>query len=129
LVLIIDDDDNIRCVMRLALERVGHRVISAHNGAEAIALFRSHQEEINLIVLDFEMPDMNGDAVCRVIRQMRRDIPVVLCSGSPPESTAAAFADGDLAGRLAKPFSLSQLETAVRTATAAAVPSSAIFSQ
>jgi two-component system OmpR family response regulator len=81
-ILIVDDDPNIREVIRFALDKAGMVAILAKDGREAIELFRKHSP--NLMVLDINMPEMDGLEVCRELRKSS-DIPIIFLSSREDE--------------------------------------------
>src|SRR5574341_644450 len=78
-ILIADDNSNILSFVQPALEREGYAVLTASDGAEA--LFRWESEHPALIILDIEMPDPNGLAVCRKIRDAGDQTPIISLPG------------------------------------------------
>ena len=82
LVLIAEDDDDLRWVLTQALEGRGYQVVQARDGAEALALVE--REPVNLILLDLKMPNVDGFAVMRRLQlsESTREIPVLVISGS-----------------------------------------------
>ena len=74
-VLVVDDDVNIVKLIKLYLEKEGYTVITAHNGKDAIELFK--HENPSIIVLDIMMPEMDGNQVCREIRKSS-DVPIIM---------------------------------------------------
>ncbi len=69
-ILVVDDEPNIRSLMRTALEDAGHSVVEAGSGREAIKLVASARPDI--VLMDIVMPDMDG---IETIRQLREDAP------------------------------------------------------
>lgn len=65
-VLVVEDDVEIRATMRLALEDDGHTVLEAQNGLDALALLRSHREPM-VVLLDLLLPQLSGDAVLKQV--------------------------------------------------------------
>lgn len=81
LVLLVDDDENVRRTTRLLLEGFGFDVMLARDGSEAIEVFRSRCREIGAVVLDLTMPKMDGFEVLTHLRRAEPRVPVVLTSG------------------------------------------------
>ena len=79
-ILVVDDFDDTRLMMRLWLEKRGYRVVEASNGVEALNVAR--RELPDLVIMDIEMPEMDGLAATRQIRQEEhlRGVPVVAVS-------------------------------------------------
>ncbi len=108
-VLIVEDDDVIRRVLRLSLEKFGYTVEVAPDGLEALeALERG---TIDGMVLDLFLPRLNGFEVLRQLQDTRPQLPVVTISGHP-EHTDQAFKAGAKAF-LCKPFSQEELRQTV----------------
>ena len=78
-ILCIDDNKNILELHKAVLESDGHAVLIAANGASGVALSRRHA--IDAIVLDFNMPGMDGARVAEIIAKEQPTVPVVVCSG------------------------------------------------
>lgn len=90
-VLVVDDDDDIRSLLRELLEEFGHYQVSeAANGAEALALIRRSAQKPELILLDLMMPVMNGFELARRLRAdpETASIPVVVISATATRSDA-----------------------------------------
>jgi two-component system response regulator MtrA len=109
LVLIADDDADILSLVKAVLERSGHEVVAASDGAEALASVRARRPD--LVVLDIAMPEVDG---LEVLRRLRADpttseLPVVLLSARAQEADVErGFAIGASA-YLKKPFSPREL--------------------
>jgi two-component system, OmpR family, response regulator MtrA len=109
LVLIADDDADILSLVKAVLERSGHEVVAASDGAEALASVRARKPD--LVVLDIAMPEVDG---LEVLRRLRADpttseLPVVLLSARAQEADVErGFAIGASA-YLKKPFSPREL--------------------
>ena len=80
-VLLVDDEQPIREFAKAALERLGYRVTVQKCALDALELFASDPNAFDVIVTDQMMPQMRGIELSRKVRAMRRDIPVILCSG------------------------------------------------
>ena len=95
-ILCIDDDPQLLEIHQAFLESKGYRVLAAADGLTGIALTRKHA--IDVVVLDFNMPGMDGNQVTQVLMKEQPTLPVVICSGSPEEIPESLkwFADASL---------------------------------
>ena len=78
-ILVVDDEELVRGVIRTALRRAGHRVAEAANGAEALALFR--RERFDLAIIDLIMPEKEGIETIQQIRKDGRGVKIIAASG------------------------------------------------
>ena len=108
MIVVAEDHEDIRYVLKRSLERAGHRVVAAADGMAALAAIREHRPD--LVVTDVDMPHMTGLDLCRAIRadDTLRHIPVVVASGSLMPGDNQAEAAGASA-TLLKPFVPAQL--------------------
>ena len=104
--LVVDDDGHIREVMRFALEKAGHRVTEAQDGAEAYSLFRSRP--FDLAVLDILMPEDDGLHLCRKIRE-HSQLPIIFVSSRDDELDRVLGLELGADDYLTKPFSPREL--------------------
>ena len=74
-VLVVDDDINIVKLIKLYLEKEDYTVYTAHNGVEALEVWK--KENPSIIILDIMMPEMDGNSVCREIRKTS-DTPIIM---------------------------------------------------
>ena len=115
-VLLAEDESGVREVVGRMLERIGFRVLPAQDGIEALeALDRSNQA-VTAVLLDVSMPRMGGAETLRRIRELRRDLPVILMSGYTEQEVASKLLNGDhgATGFLQKPFLPEDLASALR---------------
>jgi two-component system cell cycle sensor histidine kinase/response regulator CckA len=103
-VLLCDDTDTVRDVMRLTLEREGHDVRVASLPTEALAIARA-ADRIDVLVTDLVMPEMDAFELAGMLAKIHRDLRVLYVSGYADASSEGAF--------LAKPFTPTQLADAV----------------
>ncbi|MCS6865206.1 MAG: response regulator [Gemmataceae bacterium] len=113
LALVADDEPTVRRVGELLLSQLGFHVVAASNGQEAVELFRVHAERVQLVLLDVTMPVMDGLEVLAAIRQMSRDVPVLLCSGYAAEAIPETATTHGSTGFLQKPFTRRELQAAL----------------
>ena len=78
-ILCIDDDPRVLDLYKTLLEAKGYTVLTAPDGPTGLAITRKYS--INVVVLDFRMPGMDGNQVARVLMQEHPKLPVVMCSG------------------------------------------------
>jgi CheY-like chemotaxis protein len=120
-VLIADDRAEDRRLLRLVLERMGHRVVEANDGEQALELARSARPD--LVMSDILMPVMDGFTLCRKLQEdvALRHIPVVFVTATYREQRYQEFAsDLDTARVLFKPFDAQALRVIVEEALAQA---------
>jgi CheY-like chemotaxis protein len=98
------------------LERWGFEVVVAEDGREAVDKFRAHKDTITLVILDLTMPHLDGEACYRELRQIRRDVRVILSSGYNEQDVVNRFAGKGLAGFVQKPYTSEELLAKVREA-------------
>lgn len=103
-VLIADDEEIVRAVNCAILERFGYNVLTAVDGAEALAIFQDNSDKFCAIVLDLKMPRMNGQEAFRAIRKLRPTVPVVVTSGYDANDFAGQLSGEGHACFLQKPF-------------------------
>ncbi len=115
-VLVVDDDSSLLRAMRLGLQAGGHQVITAANGEQGIS--RPPCATPDVVVLDLGLPDIDGLAVCKRIRQWS-DVPIIILSASGTEDRKVAALDGGADDYVTKPFGMAELEAriALRCAT------------
>jgi two-component system KDP operon response regulator KdpE len=110
-VLVIDDEVQIRRIVRSALQSPTTRVVEAENGA--IGVERAAAERPQLVVLDLGLPDMSGIAVCQALRAWTR-MPILVLSARHSDTEKVALLDAGADDYVTKPFSTSELQARVR---------------
>jgi PAS domain S-box-containing protein len=113
-VLVVDDEDPMRGVVVTALNLVGFETLEARNGREALLMFQTHHDHIQVILMDLTMPIMDGAEACRELRRRGATVPVILSSGFNETEALRRFEGLGLAGFIQKPFSLAGLVDLVR---------------
>lgn len=109
LILVVDDESAIRQIASTTLEAFGYRVLTANDGAEAIALFAQHCNEIKAVMTDLMMPLMDGLALIRALRKIAPNIPIIASSGLASHSRTAEVSNEGAQAFLPKPYSASLL--------------------
>ncbi|HRN54544.1 MAG TPA: ATP-binding protein, partial [Gemmatimonadaceae bacterium] len=117
-VLVVDDEDALRRVSRIVLEKMGLDVLEAEDGIAGLERFRSAGGAIRLVILDLTMPGLGGGEVLREIRRVNPTLPVIIASGYDHTDAAALFQQDPYLRFLQKPFNLSALRAAVAASLA-----------
>jgi len=80
-ILIVDDDSDILDVLKITLEAEGYEVIEGHDGQEALDIIKNQKPD--LLIIDFKMPKMNGDEVCRILKEdiLVQHMPIIMLTG------------------------------------------------
>jgi two-component system, cell cycle sensor histidine kinase and response regulator CckA len=104
LILVVDDEQAIREMVSLGLTSQGYRVIAAANGADAISIFEQRAGEVRLVLLDTDMPVLNGRNTIPFLRAQAPVVPIILMSGE-----LDALSKADTTVTLVKPFQLEEL--------------------
>ena len=115
-VLIVDDNEVALEVAELMLRKHGLNVLTASAGRTGVELFRRHAGEIDLVLLDMQMPGMTGPDVFDELTRIRPDVRAVLSSGFAEEDLLEQISERGLAGFVQKPYRTADLIRAVRTA-------------
>jgi DNA-binding response OmpR family regulator len=114
LVLVADDDEDIRMLVAFRLERSGYRVLAARDGEEALRLALEHRPQ--LAVLDLMMPKIDGYELTRKLRELEktRRIPIILLTARAQESDVARGFEAGADDYIRKPFSPQELRARVQ---------------
>jgi signal transduction histidine kinase/ActR/RegA family two-component response regulator len=107
-VLVVDDDPLISMSTAMMVEDLGHDVVEANSGNEALGILKNGRN-IDLLITDFSMPKMNGAQLAEAARQLRSDLPILLATGYADLPTGT---DHGLP-RLGKPYQQEQLASAI----------------
>ena len=112
-ILVVDDEPQIRRVMRTTLVARGYMVSDARSGEEALEKLR--EERFDLVLLDMNMPGIGGMETCRIIRS-QSDIPIVILSIRNAEKDKVEALDAGADDYVTKPFSTPELLARIRAA-------------
>ena len=113
-ILVMDDEESVRVIVRVALEDVGFDVITANDGVEGLEAFEKLHKDLSLTILDFTMPRLNGEEVFRKMRLINPDVPVILMSGYNEQELTSRFVGKGLAGFVQKPLRPTVLLSKIR---------------
>ena len=115
-ILLVDDEEDIRVMGESILQGMGYQVLTAANGIECVELFKKHCHSIDLVLMDMIMPVMNGEEAFRQLKQIDRHCKIVIASGFTKDDRLAELQRDGLSGFIQKPYrsvQLSQLLTEV----------------
>ena len=112
-ILIVDDEPQIRRVMRTTLSSNGYAVLEARTGEEALEIVRKERPE--LVLLDVNMPGMGGLEVCREIRD-QSDVAIIMLTVRNTEHDKVLALDAGADDYVVKPFSIEELLARIRAA-------------
>jgi signal transduction histidine kinase len=112
LVLLVEDEPDIRASTTAFLRRIGFEVVQAADGRAGVQQVREHLAQVRMVLLDYTMPHMDGAECFRQIQLLAPDLPVLMTSGFG-EGVSTHALDG-LAGFIQKPYTLSRLRAKIQ---------------
>ena len=113
-ILFVDDEAAIANIGKLMLERLGYKVTTCTNSAEALRVFRTASDKFDLVITDMTMPIITGDQLARQFIEIRPDVPIILCTGFSELITKEKAVAIGIRDFLMKPLSLKTLAQIVR---------------
>ena len=124
-VLLADDESAIALLFEMDLTRRGYCVLKAHSASEATKISEDFPTPIDILVVDWNMPDMKGDELAHQLLKQRSEMKFVLMSGHPGAAETINRFPKNQAVFLAKPFTPSKLDSAIKELLSTADPSPA----
>jgi CheY-like chemotaxis protein len=115
-VLVVDDEESVRRVLRSTLEKAGYIVMQAANGREALTIYGAHGPAIAAVVIDMTMPVLGGVPTMRELVKMNPEVRIIAASGIHDNEAVARSIGSQMTAFLAKPFTSEQLLKAVAVA-------------
>lgn len=114
-ILVIDDEPPVRLIAESILKRKGYRLISSSGGRKGVEICSDPSISIDLVLLDYTMPEISGRDAFKAIRAVRPDLPVVFCSGYPLDMDAIEREVGSRPdGFVQKPYHRETLAASMR---------------
>ncbi len=113
-ILVVDDEAQIREIASLTLETHGYRVLTANDGAEAIAVYAQNNDKIKVVLMDMMMPVMEGAASIRELRKINPEVRIIAVSGLTERNKLARVAITHIHAFLPKPFTSERLLKTIR---------------
>jgi two-component system, OmpR family, KDP operon response regulator KdpE len=112
-ILVVDDEPQIRRMMRVTLSGSGYQVFEARSGEDALDKFRAHLPD--LVILDLNMPGMDGLEVCREVRSTS-EVPIIVLTVRNSEKEKVQALDAGADDYITKPFGIPELLARIRAA-------------
>jgi len=109
-ILVVEDEAGVRNLVVRRLDLLGYDSIIAEDGEEGVRVFRERMNEIDLVMLDFKMPKMNGDEAFGELIRIKPDVKVILSSGYTEDVVFESFPGPRPAGVLHKPYDMDILK-------------------
>jgi CheY-like chemotaxis protein len=113
LILVVDDDRMVRKVVSSSLSSLGYQVVEAVSGSDAVDIYRARHAEIRAVVLDMVMQGMTGRATYLALRDIDRNVAVLLMSGHTLNEQVQEILDLGVRGFVSKPYSIAVLAAAM----------------
>ena len=114
-ILLAEDEEMVRDVIQAMLSLLGYRVLAARNCLEAIELFLAHTNEIDLAIIDLNMPDLDGFECLKRIREIA-PVPALLSTGGGALQDEQILQTHNIQGILLKPVKLDDLKKTLERA-------------
>lgn len=114
-ILVVDDEQMALTLIERILTVAGYRVITAQSGFECLDIFRQRPYGFHLVLLDLTMPFMDGEETFRRLREIRTDVPVVLCTGFIHQERLERLMTAGLTGFLRKPLPPDEIVSLIRS--------------
>ncbi|MDX1709035.1 MAG: response regulator, partial [Desulfobacterales bacterium] len=115
-ILLVDDEDSLIDLGSNMLTKLGYQVKTWTRPIEALDAFRANPHNFDLVISDMTMPNMAGDTLTEELRQIRPDIPIIICTGYSERINKQRAEELGIQGLIMKPFTIRRLAKAVHEA-------------
>ena len=115
-ILLAEDDAATRDFVKRSLENDAHEVVTATEGAEALAVLTADGRGFDLLITDYQMPAMDGLSLAEKAAKVRPGLPILLMSAFTIDRGQLAQAAANIVGLVAKPFTLEQIRAQTKLA-------------
>ncbi len=113
-ILVVEDDKRVSLVVDHILRVLEYKIFVATSGREAIEVYKSNKDKIDLVILDMIMPEMDGSEIYDKLKEINPDIRVLLASGYSADKRAAEILERGRNGFIQKPFRIKNLSQKIR---------------
>lgn len=115
-VLIVEDEQIVRGIAKLMVERLGYHTLEAEDGRKGLELFLANRDAIDLVLLDMVMPVMDGYQCYRELRKLDGELPIVISSGFSREANLAELEQDRFSAFIRKPYKIGELSRTIAQA-------------
>jgi two-component system, chemotaxis family, chemotaxis protein CheY len=117
-VLVVDDEPDIRKVVKMTLQKAGYEVLEAENGEKAIEIINNGENRLllDVVICDIRMPKVNGAEAITYFRNQYPHVPLIVLTGFPDTDMATSFLRQGVVDYLVKPVEGEKLKSAVARA-------------
>jgi PAS domain S-box-containing protein len=122
LILVVDDEESILRVTKMILESKGYKIITAHDGPEAVAIFAREMNSISLVLTDMSLPLMDGVSLIRSLQKLKPSMPFIASTGQSEHAHADSLAKLGVTNLLTKPYDTQKLLEALHSALSSRAP-------
>jgi CheY-like chemotaxis protein len=112
-VLVVEDNEHVRCHILSLLVHEGYSVLAAASGHDALAILQRPFSPIDVVVLDMHLPDMHGTELCECLRRLHPRLPVIVCTGGGRALDASRLMELGVQRFFIKPVSPDELLASV----------------
>ena len=113
-ILVVEDEEMLRGLVREVLTRSGYTVLEAADGEEGIAQYIKSRSSIDLVLLDLGLPKRSGDSVFTELKKMNPDVRVVFSTGYVKKEKSSELRELGALGVVHKPYAVDELMSVVR---------------
>ena len=113
-ILVVDDERAIVEILQRSLQSLGYQVTATCSSPQALEIFRKNPTNFDLVITDQSMPRLSGEILCRNLKGIRSDVPIIMCTGYTTRVDAAKAATLGIHRFLLKPVSRIELAVAIR---------------
>ena len=113
-ILFVDDEEILVGIIKDMLEDCGYKVTATTNPVEALNLFMENPDNYDVVISDMTMPVLTGDKLSEEILRIKKDTPIIICTGYSESVTESKLKDLGVSKKLTKPFNLETLSQAIR---------------
>ena len=114
MILIVEDNNVMRELLKSLLISEGHEVLSAHDGLEAVELYKTEGEKIDIVITDVEMPNLSGVEAYRQIKRINPEAKVIFVTGAMNGRLKKQLQNEGIQGFFQKPYSPNDILAKVR---------------